>query len=37
MHVTIKGRDHLKTTGEIDTTIKGEDIATMNIMDLIVK
>jgi hypothetical protein len=27
MHVTIKGRGHLKMTGETDTTVKGEDSA----------
>jgi hypothetical protein len=37
MHVTIKGRDHLKTIGEIDTIVKGEDPATTTTMVLIVK
>jgi hypothetical protein len=37
MLVTIKGRGHLKTTGETCTTIKGEDPAIMTIMVLIVK
>jgi hypothetical protein len=32
MRVTIKGRGHLKTTREIDTTVKGEDPATTTIM-----
>jgi hypothetical protein len=37
MHVTIKGHDHLKTTGETDTTVKGEDPATMITTIIIVK
>jgi hypothetical protein len=37
MHVTIKGRGHLKTTGETDTTVKGEDLATITTKVLIVK
>jgi hypothetical protein len=35
--VIIKGCGHLKTTGEIDTVVKGEDPTTMTIMVLIVK
>jgi hypothetical protein len=37
MRLTIKGRGHLKMTGEIDTTVKGEDAATTTITVLIVK
>jgi hypothetical protein len=37
MHIIIKGRGHLKTIGEIDTAVKGEDPATRTIMVLIVK
>jgi hypothetical protein len=36
-HVTTRGRDHQKTTGEIDTTAKGEDPAIMKTMALIAK
>jgi hypothetical protein len=32
-----KGRGHLKTIGETDTTVKGEDPATMTTTVLIVK
>jgi hypothetical protein len=37
MPATIKGRGHLKTTGEIGTITKGEDLATMTTTVLIVK
>jgi hypothetical protein len=37
MRVTIKGCGHLKTTGEIDTTVKGEDPSTRTTTVLIVK
>jgi hypothetical protein len=37
MLVTIKGHGHLKTTGEIGTTVKGEDPAIMTIMVLTIK
>jgi hypothetical protein len=37
MPVTIKGRGHLKMTGETGTIIKGEDPATMTTMVPIVK
>jgi hypothetical protein len=37
MRVTIKEHGHQKTTGETDTTIKGEDPATMITTVLIVK
>jgi hypothetical protein len=37
MHVTIKGRGHLKMTGEIDTIVKGDDPATTTTTVLIAK
>jgi hypothetical protein len=37
MLVTIKGRGHLKTTGETDIEAKEEDPATMKTTVLIVK
>jgi hypothetical protein len=37
MHVTIKGRGHLKTIGETDTPVKGEDPVTTTTTVLIVK
>jgi hypothetical protein len=37
MRVTIKERGHQKTTGETDTTVKGEDPGTMTTTVLIVK
>jgi hypothetical protein len=37
MHVTIKGCDHPKMTGETGTIVKGEDPASMTTMVRIVK
>jgi hypothetical protein len=37
MHAITNGRDHRKTTGEIDTVAKGEDPATMTTTVPIVK
>jgi hypothetical protein len=35
--VIIRGRDHQKTTGGTDMAAKGEDLATMTTLALIVK
>jgi hypothetical protein len=36
MHAITNGRDHQKITGEIDIVAKGEDLATMKTIVLIV-